>query len=345
MFEPKVSILVPTLNSAKTLGACLKAVRDQDYPEEKTEIIVADAGSTDSSVALAHRFGAIVTENPLKTGEAGKTAAAKKATGEILALIDSDNILPDREWLRRMVAPFEDPAIVASEPLAYTARPEDPPLVRYFAHLGMNDPLCLFLGTYDRTCAVTGRWTELPVETEDRGDYLAVTLKKGELFPTIGANGFLVRRELLSRTKYDPYWFDVDILHDLADTDPIGMVRVAKVKTGIVHLYCDKLEDFERKQNRRVRDFLYFSRQRGGQAPRGSKKRLLRGILAFSFATMLGFPIRKQARKGQLAAPDAEAWAFHGPVCRATLRIYAYATIRKLLGFRQAPASRTTWKQ
>lgn len=345
MFEPKISILVPTLNSAKTLGACLKAIRDQDYPEDKVEIIVADAGSTDSSAALAHRFGAIVADNPLKTGEAGKTAAAKRATGDILALIDSDNILPERDWLHRMVAPFEDASIAASEPLAYTARPEDPPLVRYFARLGMNDPLCLFLGTYDRTCAVTGKWTELPVETEDRGDYLALTLRRGEVFPTIGANGFLVRRELLPRTKYDPYWFDVDILHDLANTAPDGIVRVAKVKTGIVHLYCDKLEDFERKQNRRVRDFLYFSRQRGGDSPRGSKGRLLRGIFAFSLATVLGFPLRNQARRGQLVAPDSEAWAFHGPVCRATLRIYARATIRKLLGFRQAPASRTTWKQ
>jgi len=47
--------------------------------------------------------------NPLKTGEAGKAAGVKHAGGEIIALIDSDNILPERDWLVRMAALFYDP--------------------------------------------------------------------------------------------------------------------------------------------------------------------------------------------------------------------------------------------
>ncbi len=38
----------------------------------------------------------------LKTGDAGKAAGVKHAKNEIIALIDSDNILPSRDWLSRM---------------------------------------------------------------------------------------------------------------------------------------------------------------------------------------------------------------------------------------------------
>ncbi len=44
----------------------------------------------------------------LKTGEAGKAVGMKQARGEIIALIDSDNILPSRDWLSFMVEPFHD---------------------------------------------------------------------------------------------------------------------------------------------------------------------------------------------------------------------------------------------
>lgn len=63
--------------------------------------------------------------NPLKTGEAGKAAGLKHAKNDIIAFIDSDNILPDKDWLKRMVEPFDDPEIIASEPIEYTYRASD----------------------------------------------------------------------------------------------------------------------------------------------------------------------------------------------------------------------------
>lgn len=345
-FEPTVSVLVPTLNSARTLAACLESVRAQDYPADKVEIVVADAGSTDGTVGLARERGVSkIVDNPLRTGEAGKTAAAKAASGELLALVDSDNVLPDPGWLRRMVAPFADAAVAAAEPLGYAARPEDPPLVRYFARLGMNDPMCLFVGNYDRRCAVTGRWTELPVEWEDRGGWLAVRLVHGRAFPTIGANGFLVRRALLPRTHVDPYWFDVDVLQDLAAASPDGAVVVAKVDTDVVHLYCDSFEAFARKQARRANDFLHFSAARAASSAGAGKPPLVRGVVRFSLACLLGFPLRRQARRGNRASPDPEAWALHARACRLTFRIYAGAVLRRLLRGRTAPADRTSWRQ
>src|SRR3989344_8133729 len=114
---PRISVVTPTKNSAKTLGACLASIRDQDSPQQKVEVIIIDAASTDQTLALAKRYRAKILENPLQTGEAGKAVGVKAAEGELIALIDSDNILPTKDWLRRIIVPFTNPAILAAEPI------------------------------------------------------------------------------------------------------------------------------------------------------------------------------------------------------------------------------------
>ena len=336
----KVSIVIPTLNSEKTLGACLAAIAEQTVNRSDYEIVIADAGSSDRTLEIAREAGVdVICDNPLKTGEAGKTAGILSAHGEIIALVDSDNILPDPLWLGRMLAPFEDPQIVATEPIAYTSRAEDPALTRYFALLGMNDPICLFTRNYDRVSAITGKWTGLKVSTEDCGDYLKLRLT-AEALPTIGANGFVFRRSLLEGSNWQPYLFDIDILFERIRRD--GEVKVAKVKTGIVHLYCARLGDFTRKQRRRIRDFLYFAQEKQRTYPWDRQRKA--GIVLFCLATATILPLVVQALIGFCRRPD-RAWLYHVPVCVATLWIYGWGAMAKFLGFRQAPVDRSHWQR
>ena len=88
-------------------------------------------------------------------------------------LLDSDNYVVGKDWLRQMVAPMiEDKEVVGSEPLTFTFKKSDGYITRYTAMMGMGDPLMYFLGTYDRTCLLSGKWTGLPIKTEDKGDWL-----------------------------------------------------------------------------------------------------------------------------------------------------------------------------
>ncbi len=334
-----LSIIIPTLNSGRTLEACLAAIRGQDFPRHELEIVIADAGSTDDTLAIAPRHGVEhIVANPLRTGEAGKSAAIAASRGDLLALVDSDNILPDPDWLRRMTAPFADPEIMGTEPLAYTCRAEDPALTRYFALLGMNDPVCLFLGNYDRWCGITGRWTGLPVPQADAGDYLKLTLSEAQL-PTIGANGFVFRRTLLERVAWTPYFFDIDVVHQAVAA---GHPHFAKVKTGIVHLYCDRLALFRRKQQRRIHDFLYFAATRQRTYPWQRQNKL--AIIQFALCTVLVVPLLVQMCRGMRRHPD-RAWWYHLPVCWITLWIYGFATLGRLLGRKTQALDRKNWQK
>ena len=325
---PSVSVIIPTLNSARTIRQCLRSILAQDYPAP-LEILVADGGSTDSTQRIVQGFPvATILENPKRTGEAGKAVGLGAARHEIVAFIDSDNVLPASDWLRRMVEPFQDTSIAASEPIRFDVALDDHPVSRYCAHLGMNDPLCLFLGNYDRMSALTGRWTEVDHEFIDYGTFLKVRFLEDRV-PTMGANGFLVRRAALEAIRATGYLFDVDMFHRLVASRSWWF---AKVNVGIVHYYAADLASFARKQSRRITDFLYYRRRGLREFPwainTGPR------ILLFALMTLTGVPVLLQGFRGWARTRDP-AFLVHPLACLVTLAVYGWTAMKAVL----APAS------
>lgn len=338
--EPNISVLIPTLNAASVLETCLKSIRSQNYPKEKIEIIVADGGSTDSTVEIAGKYGCKVVDNALKTGEAGKKAALNHASGEFCALIDSDNILPDSEWMNQMINPLlEQPEAVGSEPWKYTWRKEDGFITRYCALIGMNDPLCHFLGNYDRVNLITGKWTEVPHEEKDFGDYLLVEFGKSGL-PTIGANGTVFRTNFLKQNIQSDYLFDIDILSTYIQKNQ--SVKFIKTKNGIIHTFCESdVGKFARKQKRRVMDYFYH-KSLGSRSYNWSNSQNLVGLSYFSLSCLLFFPLLFQILIGYMKKNDS-AWFFHLVACYITLYVYGEGVISTLINKREF--NREKWGQ
>lgn len=328
----------------RTLDEYIQAIISQEYPHEQIELIFADGGSSDGTIKRLEEYGEkydidiSVYENPLRTAEAGKAVGVRKAQGEVICLLDSDNIIPDSKWLIRMMEPFEESIIVASEPIAYTYREQDSVINRYCALIGMNDPLCLFTGNYDRYCTITNKWTNVEREEIDRGNYLSIKFREN-MIPTIGANGFLMRREELLDNFEGDYLFDIDVLWELFKKDP--ELRVAKVKTGIVHLFCPDTKTFYRKQNRRIRDFLYFSEEKGRKYPWG---KIGKGkIVLFAVSCITIIPLLVQACIGYSRKQDLQAWAYHFVACWVTLWVYGWGVVMGI--FKKEQANRDNWKQ
>jgi len=335
-----VSIVIPTLNSEAVLSACLRSIRCQKYSQSAIQIIVVDGGSEDQTIEVAKSFGAVVLENSLRTAEAAKALGCSVATEDIVAFIDSDNVLSGDDWLLKMLAPFSDPSIDASEPLGWDVGYAGLSLIdRYCALTGVNDPFCLYLGNYGRYSYLTSRWTDYEFDTIERPGYFFLTIVPGDRIPTMGANGFLIRRLVLVDVIRGPFLFDIDMIGELVTAR--GSLKVARVHTSIAHLYARDWLQYYRKAQRRARDYYFYSDSGDRSYP---WHELAKGTaVLFVLDSLLVIPSCAQAIKGFRRVPDS-AWLFHPIACLLTAFAYVGATIRaRLLGPQMH--SRVGWRQ
>lgn len=335
---PGVSVIMATLNAQKYLDECLSALRSQDYPRELLEIVIADGGSTDRTLEIARRNDVDqILENPLRTGEAGKAVALRGASHELILHIDSDNVVVGSDWLRRMVEPLADPEVISSEALRWEYRRQDHFINRYQALTGINDPMAIFVGNYDRYSELTGRWTDYPYRSESRDGWEKVWLDPAHV-PTMGANGYLVRREAYELVAVEDYLFDIDVVYDLVQA---GRNCVARVDVPIRHYFCDSVTRFYRKTRRRTDDFYFFASQGRRSYPWTSRQRA--GVLRFILSTVLVLPLLLQVARGMSRRRDLAAWGFHLLACWITLGVYAAGTVKGKL--RPTMLDREQWSQ
>ena len=91
----KVSVVIPTLNEALILEDSLNSISDLN----PHEIIVADGGSTDTTVSVARCTATHVITS--RTGRARQmNAGAKKATGDLLLFMHADSKLTPESFKR-----------------------------------------------------------------------------------------------------------------------------------------------------------------------------------------------------------------------------------------------------
>jgi cellulose synthase/poly-beta-1,6-N-acetylglucosamine synthase-like glycosyltransferase len=128
---PTVSVLVAAYNEADVLGATVAACRNLDYPDEKLEVLVGyETASMDDTATVAHaaatgdpRVRAVARDGP----PAGKAAATnhlrRRATGELLVVLDADQRL-EGGALRRAVRWFAtDPDLACLKGRRFGANP------------------------------------------------------------------------------------------------------------------------------------------------------------------------------------------------------------------------------
>ena len=116
--KPRISVVIPAYNEEEYLGACLEAIADQTY--KPFEVIIADNGSRDQTVAIAQSFpGVRVVREPILGIFAAVTTGFDEARGNIIARTDADS-RPEADWLEAIVKAFEDETLCAlSGPIYY----------------------------------------------------------------------------------------------------------------------------------------------------------------------------------------------------------------------------------
>lgn len=182
---PLVSVVMANFNGAAHIGAAVRAVLRQSLAD--LELIVADDGSRDDSLALSRAAAAgdprlIVLTHDAQTGPAAaRNRALKAANGRWIAIVDNDDLIhPER--LQRLIAAAErDRADIAADDLLTfyedAARAPHP-------HLRWEAPRWISASAYERSNRMLGPGPSLgylkPIFRASLGAAYNETLRIGE---------------------------------------------------------------------------------------------------------------------------------------------------------------------
>ena len=129
----KVSVITATFNSAATLTDTLSSVRDQTYP--LVEHLIIDGGSKDNTMEIVAGFPhikQICSEKDRGIYDA-MNKGVKRATGDIVGILNSDDFYASENVLREVVDTFEQSGCDAVYgDLQYVDKDDVSKVVRYW---------------------------------------------------------------------------------------------------------------------------------------------------------------------------------------------------------------------
>lgn len=109
---PKISVITPTLNQAQFIERTITSVLDQGYPN--LEYIITDGGSSDGTVDLIRKYESHLAYW-VSEKDGGQSNAInkglKRATGDIIAYINSDDYYLDGAFQRVATAYLDNPDV------------------------------------------------------------------------------------------------------------------------------------------------------------------------------------------------------------------------------------------
>ncbi len=323
-----ISIVTPTWNSnIKLFERVLKELKRQIYPRELIEHIVFDAGSTNGTAELAKKYGCKVTiRADLKVQEqVRQSLAIKKARGDLVLILQSDNIPTSKNWLKEMVQPFIDNKKVFCTFSAYNDYEKNmSATTRYGAFFGAGDPTLYYLGKADKIPLLQKKWNKGKIIDETRR-YWIVEFNKDNL-PTLGDNGHMFRRSAMNRVNKDPKrYVHLDMYIDMLG---LGYNTCGVVKNSVIHVITPSIFTYA-KRRMQVKE-TFYDRRRGKRkylvfSWKSHKDQL--NLIKFAFFSLTFiFPLYESIR-GYIRIRD-KAWFLHPLLSFIMFLAYGFSELR-----------------
>lgn len=284
---PKLSIIVTAKDiDDPKLKELLWSIRQQTFKDY--EVIVETEGDSESA----------------------KGIAIKKAKGEIVCILASDNYLQYSNFFDRAIGFLDKyPELIGAFPMRFWYYKDDFMLNRYFALFGVNDPIPLYLHKNDKQ----PYYKSLGDNTTDYSWEFDRVL-------TFGDNGMFVRRNILMQVDIEHY-YHIDVFQDLFNK---GYKKYGMINMAIWHRTGGNIFKFFLKRYRYA-DKFNTPYRRWHMVERKD----IPNLLWFIFCTITLIQPLYLSVKGYRVIKD-KAWFMHPIVCWATLITYGLWTLKKL---------------
>lgn len=142
----KVSIITVCFNSEKTIEDTLKSVQSQTYPY--IEYIIIDGNSKDSTNEIVSKYLDVVSVHVIEKDDGLYDAMNKGillASGDIIGIINSDDVLADEIVIENIVAGFNDESVDAVySDLIYVSKHNLNKLTRFYSSNIFSKPMIRF---------------------------------------------------------------------------------------------------------------------------------------------------------------------------------------------------------
>lgn len=333
---PTVSFIIVGRNCEKILPSCIHPILAQDYPCEKIELLFIDGASTDNSREVAGALKATVIEGGYSdNAEARRYVGVKSAKNDILCFIDTDNIIPYKNWLKDMVLPFmEYPELVGAFTKWYGFDKHTAKMDQYYALIGGNDPIVYYLGKNDRVPYLENTLPYGAKYIIDKGHFTLVSFEADKL-PVLGCNGFLLRKHMTDKLNYANYeqYLHIDVHVDIIKQLPNNSYAI--VNNTLLHLTGETLLKNIRKRIRYMNlHYLSLSNERRYKVFNRKKRR---DILRLAICMLCAFTLLEplwRSYKGWRRTGNIY-WFYHPIVTFSLTMTYAvnltYQLFRQLL--------------
>ena len=278
MSNPKLSVIITAKDkNDQKLKDLLYSIEQQTFKDY--EIIVVTEGDSESAKAIG----------------------IKKAKGEIVCILASDNFLDNKDFFKDCIYLFRYDWTHFTYPEYYSYKKEDNILNRYFSLFGCNDPIPLYLYKNDR-------FPRLP-------------FKYNVGFKTFGDNGFFIRREIIFKSDLDHY-YHIDNIYDIWNK---CFKNGHIIATSIWHRTGGNIFKFFIKRFKYADKFATPYRRWHMVETRQDYLRLL----WFIFCTITLIQPLYLSFKGYRVIKD-KAWFLHPIVCWFTLITYGLWILKRL---------------
>src|SRR3989344_1209351 len=253
---PKLSIITCTYNGERVIEDYFKNLFLQDYPQDKIELIISDGGSTDKTQKIIKKYKKkfpkiiklLKNKARFKVGIGrGVDNASKKATGEFIVLIDQDNILTQRNWLKKMIEILMKNKDINGVQSRLEAPEKSAFVDRYLNSIGIEDP---FVVNYSLNSQIT--FNPKKFEYNPEGEFYIYEINKNNFYYA-GDNGFIIRKKDFFESG--GYTQDIDNFYRMALSKKVYRMAIPK-KLRLHHKSSTSIKNLISKKSFYIRHYL-----------------------------------------------------------------------------------------